>query len=131
VEINLYSVIYEAIDNVKSAIEGMLSPEIKENVIGRVEVRQVFSVPKVGKIAGSYVLEGKITRNSKIRVIRDNIVIYDGNIGSLKRFQDDVKEVVAGYECGVGVDRFNDIKEGDIFEVYEMVERKRELKELN
>jgi len=131
VEINLYSVIYEAIDNIKSAIEGMLSPEVNESVIGRVEVRQVFSVPKVGKIAGAYVLEGKITRNAKVRVIRDNIVVYDGTVGSLKRFQDDAKEVVAGYECGVGIDRFNDIKEGDIFEVYEMVERKRELKELN
>jgi len=130
VEINLYSVIYEAIDNIKSAIEGMLSPEVNESVIGRVEVRQVFSVPKIGKIAGAYVLEGKITRNAKVRVIRDNIVVYDGTVGSLKRFQDDAKEVVAGYECGVGIDRFNDIKEGDIFEVYEMVERKRELKEL-
>lgn len=131
VEINLYSVIYEAIENVKSAIEGMLSPEINENVIGRVEVRQVISVPKVGKVAGAYVLEGKIVRNAKVRVIRDNIVVYDGAIGSLKRFQDDVKEVAAGYECGVGIDRFNDIKEGDIIEVYQMVERKREPKELS
>lgn len=131
VEINLYSVIYEAIENVKSAIAGMLSPEVNENVIGRVEVRQVISVPKVGKVAGAYVLEGKIVRNAKVRVIRDNIVVYDGAIGSLKRFQDDVKEVAAGYECGVGIDRFNDIKEGDIIEVYQMVERKRELKELS
>lgn len=130
VEIKLYSIIYEAIDDVKNAIEGMLKPEIKEQVIGKVEIRQVFSVPKVGKVAGCYVQEGKVTRNSKVRIIRDNIVIYDGNIGTLKRFQDDVKEVVAGYECGINIEKFNDIKEGDILEVYEIVSEKRELKDL-
>lgn len=130
VEIDLYSVIYEAIDDVKKAIGGLLSPEVKENIIGKVHVRQVFSVPKIGKIAGSYVLEGKITRNGKVRVIRDNVVVYEGIVGSLKRFSDDAKEVLAGYECGVGVDKFNDLKENDIFEVFELVEHKREFKDI-
>jgi translation initiation factor IF-2 len=130
VEIKLYSVIYEAIDDVKKAIEGMLTPEIKEEVIGKVEVREVFSVPKIGKIAGCYVLEGKVERNAKVRVIRDNVVIYDGEIGSLKRFKEDVKEVKSGYECGMSIDKYNDIKEGDIFEVYKMVEEKRTLKDV-
>lgn len=130
VEIKLYSVIYEAIDNIKSAIEGMLKPEEREHIIGKVEIRQVFSVPKIGKVAGCYVLEGKVTRSSKVRIIRDNIVIYDGNLGTLKRFQDDVKEVAAGYECGINIEKFNDIKEGDILEVYEIVSEKRELKDL-
>ena len=131
VEINLYSVIYEAIDDVKNAIEGMLSPEIKEEVIGKVEVRQVFSVPKIGKIAGCYVLEGRVERNAKVRIIRDNVVIYDGEIGSLKRFTEDVKEVKAGYECGMSIEKYNDIKEGDIFEIYKMVEEKRTLKDVD
>lgn len=130
VEINLYSVIYEAIDDVKSALEGMLSPEIKEEILGKVEIRQVFSVPKLGKIAGCYVLEGRVLRNSKIRVLRDNVVIYDGDIGSLKRFTEDAKEVKAGYECGMSIEKFNDIKEGDFFEVYQMVEEKRTLKDV-
>ncbi len=131
VEINLYSVIYEAIDDVKNAMEGMLSPELKEEVIGKVEVRQVFSVPKVGKIAGCYVTDGFVTRDSKLRIIRDNVVIYDGEIDSLKRFSDDVKEVKAGYECGIGVVNYNDIKEGDVFEIYRIIEEKRSLDDVN
>lgn len=130
VEINLYSVIYEAIDDVKKAIGGLLSPEVKENILGKVQVRQVFSVPKIGKIAGGYVLEGKIVRNGKVRVIRDNVVVYEGVVGSLKRFADDAKEVLAGYECGVGIDKFNDIKENDIFEVFELVEHKRDFSDI-
>lgn len=130
VEINLYSVIYEAIDDVKKAIGGLLSPEVKENILGKVQVRQVFSVPKIGKIAGSYVLEGKIVRNGKVRVVRDNVVVYEGVVGSLKRFADDAKEVLAGYECGVGIDKFNDIKENDIFEVFELVEHKRDFSDI-
>lgn len=130
VEINLYSVIYEAIDDVKKAIEGLLSPEVKENILGKVQIRQVFSVPKIGKIAGSYVLEGKIVRNGKVRIIRDNVVIYEGVVGSLKRFADDAKEVLAGYECGVGIDKFNDIKENDIFEAFELVEHKRDFNDI-
>jgi len=130
VEINLYSVIYEAIESVEKAIEGMLAPETKEKVIGRVEVRQVFSVPKAGKVAGSYVLEGKVMRNSHARVIRDNVVVYDGVIDSLKRFQNDVKEVTSGYECGISMAKFNDIKEGDIFEIYEYAEEKRTIEDV-
>ncbi|KAA0258064.1 translation initiation factor IF-2 [Deferribacter autotrophicus] len=127
VEIHLYSVIYDAIEDVKKAIEGMLTPETKENIVGKVEIRKVFTISKVGRVAGCYVLEGKVTRNSNVRILRDNVVIYDGKIGTLKRFQDDVKEVVAGYECGLTIDRYNDIKEGDILEVYELVEEKRTL----
>jgi len=130
VEINLYSVIYEAIESVEKAIEGMLTPETKENVIGRVEVRQVFSVPKAGKIAGSYVLEGKVVRNAHARVVRDNVVVYDGAIDSLKRFQNDAKEVTSGYECGIGIAKFNDIKEGDILEIYEYKEEKRTIEDV-
>ncbi|MCA1927180.1 MAG: translation initiation factor IF-2 [Calditerrivibrio sp.] len=130
VDIRLYSVIYQAIEEVQSAIEGMLNPEIKENIIGKVEIRKVFSVPKIGKVAGCYVTEGKIIRNSSVRIIRDNVVVYTGKINSLKRFQDDVREVVAGYECGLGVANYNDIKEGDILEVFEMVEEKRLLKDV-
>ncbi|MEF3254605.1 MAG: translation initiation factor IF-2 [Deferribacterales bacterium] len=131
VDVRLYSVIYQAIEEVQKAIEGMLTPEVKENVIGKVEIRKVFSVPKVGKVAGCYVLEGKIFRNSNVRIIRDNVVVYTGKISSLKRFQDDVREVVAGYECGLGIANYNDIKEGDILEVFEMVEEKRTLKDVS
>lgn len=131
VEIHLYSVIYDAIEDVKKAIEGMLTPETKENIVGKVEIRKVFNISKVGRVAGCYVLEGKVTRNSNVRVLRDNVVVYDGKIGTLKRFQDDVKEVVAGYECGLTIDRYNDIKEGDILEVYELVEEKRTLDDVN
>ncbi|MGA1862291.1 translation initiation factor IF-2 [Deferribacter thermophilus] len=131
IDIRLYSVIYDAIEDVKKAIEGMLTPETKENVIGKVEIRKVFNISKVGRVAGCYVLEGKVMRNSNVRVLRDNVVVYDGKIGTLKRFQDDVKEVVAGYECGLTIDRYNDIKEGDILEVYELVEEKRTLDDVN
>jgi len=130
VELNLYSVIYQAIDDVKQAMEGMLDPSRKEEVLGRAEVRQVFSVPKIGKIAGSYVTDGKVARNANVRVIRDSIVIYDGKLHSLKRFKDDAKEVAQGYECGIGVEKYNDIKEGDVFEFYIMVEEKRTLEDV-
>ena len=130
VELNLYSVIYKAIDDVKQAMEGMLDPSRKEEILGRAEVRQVFSVPKIGKIAGSYVTEGKVARNASVRVIRDSIVIYDGKLHSLKRFKDDAKEVAQGYECGIGVEKYNDIKEGDVFEFYIMVEEKRTLEDV-
>lgn len=130
VSIELYSVIYKAIDDVKLALEGLLSPEMKENIVGRVEVRQVFSVPKIGKIAGCFVTEGKVTRNSLVRVVRDSIVIFDGKISSLKRFTDDVKEVASGYECGLSIDKYQDIKEGDVLEVYEVVEEKRTLEDV-
>lgn len=127
VEIRLYRVIYEAIDDVKKATEGLLEPVVTEKVLGRVEVRALFKIPKVGTIAGCYVLEGKITNISNVRVIRDGVAVYEGKLNSLKRFKDDVKEVPQGYECGIGIEKFNDVKEGDILEPYEMVEIKREL----
>jgi translation initiation factor IF-2 len=127
IEIRLYSIIYQAIEEIKAAIEGMLSPDIEEKITCNIEVRETFKISKVGTIAGCMVLDGKITRNTKIRLIRDGIVVYTGTLGSLKRFKDDVKEVVAGYECGLNIDNFNDIKVGDIIEGYEEVEVKRKL----
>ena len=118
VELRMYRVIYDAINDVTDALKGMLAPKIREVEQGRLEVRSVFKISSAGTIAGSYVLEGKITRGSKIRVVRDGIVIAEDEIDSLRRFKDDVKEVAAGYECGVGLDKFSDIKEGDIFEAF-------------
>jgi translation initiation factor IF-2 len=128
IEIRTYSIIYAAIDDVKEAMEGMLSPEIREQVIGNVEIRETFKISKVGTIAGCMVLNGKVTRNSKIRLLRDGIVKYDGELESLKRFKDDVKEVTKGYECGLNIKGYNDIEVGDILEVYEEVEVKKKLK---
>lgn len=127
IDIRLYSVIYNAINEIKSAIEGMLSPEIEEKINANLEVRDVFKITKVGTVAGCMVLDGKIHRNSTIRLIRDGIVVYTGNLGSLKRFKDDVKEVSSGYECGLNIDRFNDLKVGDIIEAFEVVEIARKL----
>ncbi|MGG5208960.1 translation initiation factor IF-2 [Chryseobacterium sp. MIQD13] len=128
IEIRTYSVIYAAIDEVKEAMEGMLSPEIKEQVIGNVEIREVFKISKVGTIAGCMVLSGKVTRSSKVRVLRDGIVKFDGELESLKRFKDDVREVTKGYECGLNLKGYNDIEIGDILEVYEEVAVKKKLK---
>lgn len=134
VQIKMYSIIYEAIDEIKKAIEGMLEPDKEERIIAQIEVRQVYKISKIGTIAGCYVLEGKITRNSNIRVIRDGIVVYPtregvvGEIASLKRFKEDMKEVKSGMECGLSVKNFNDIKVGDIVEGYEVVEVKQKLK---
>ncbi|UKB84323.1 translation initiation factor IF-2 [Chryseobacterium sp. MEBOG06] len=128
IEIRNYSVIYAAIEEVKEAMEGMLSPEIKEQVIGNVEIREVFKISKVGTIAGCMVLSGKVARNSKVRVLRDGIVKFDGELESLKRFKDDVKEVTKGYECGLNLKGYNDIEVGDILEVYEEVAVKKKLK---
>lgn len=127
VDVKTYSIIYEAIDDVKAAMSGLLAPDIKENELGQAEIRSIIKVPKVGNIAGCYVTDGKITRHSKIRVLRDGIVIYDGEIASLKRFKDDVKEVTSGYECGISLEKYNDFKEGDILEAYILEEVKREL----
>ncbi|MBW6478738.1 MAG: translation initiation factor IF-2, partial [Bacteroidales bacterium] len=127
IDIRIYSVIYNAINEIKSAIEGMLSPEIEEKITANIEVREVFRITKVGTVAGCMVLDGKINRNSNIRVIRDGIVVYTGYLGSLKRFKDDVKEVSSGYECGLNVDKFNDIKVGDIIEAFETIEIARKL----
>jgi translation initiation factor IF-2 len=127
IDIRLYSIIYDAIEEIKAAMEGMLSPELKEEIVATLEVRDLFRVTRVGTVAGCYVKEGKITRNTKIRVIRDGIVIYTGELGSLKRFKDDVKEVVSGYECGLNISNFNDLKIGDIIEGYQEVEVKKTL----
>jgi translation initiation factor IF-2 len=127
VEIRLYSVIYDAIEEVKLAMEGMLSPEIKEEIMATVEVREVFKITKVGTVAGCMVKEGKIKRVNKIRLIRDGIVIYSGELGSLKRFKEDVKEVASGYECGLNISNYNDIKVGDIVEAFEETEVRKTL----
>ena len=127
IDIRMYSIIYTAINEIKLAIEGMLAPEIEEKIVCNVEIREVFRNSKVGAIAGCMVLDGKITRNTRIRVIRDGIVVHTGSLGSLKRFKDDVKEVLTGYECGLNIDNFNDIRINDIVEGYEEVEVKRKL----
>lgn len=119
VDIRLYTIIYDALNDIKAAMEGLLEPTLKERMLGRAEVRQVFTVSKAGTIAGSYVVDGTITRSSAgVRVIRDNVVVYQGKLGSLKRFKDDVREVQQGYECGIGIENFNDVKAGDIIEVF-------------
>ena len=127
VDIRIYNVIYDAINEVKSALEGLLSPIVSEDLVATVEVRETFKVPKVGTVAGCYVTDGKISRSDKIRLFRNGIVIYEGNLATLKRFKDDVKEVVAGYECGLNIANFNDIKVGDIIEAYQLVETKKKL----
>ncbi|MEY4485537.1 MAG: translation initiation factor IF-2 [Flavobacteriia bacterium] len=127
IDIRMYSIIYKAIEEIKAAMEGMLSPDIEEKVLGSAEVRETFDITKVGTIAGCYVLDGIIKRSSKIRLIRDGIVVHSGVLGSLKRFKDDVKEVKNNYECGLNIDKFNDIKIGDIIEAYEEVEVARKL----
>ena len=125
VELRLYRVIYDAIEDVQAALKGMLAPKYRDVDLGRCEVRQVYRISNVGAVAGCYVLEGKITRGAKIRVVRDGIIIADDELSSLKRFKDDVKEVASGYECGISLVKFNDIKEGDVFEAY-LVEEYRE-----
>ncbi|MDR2011255.1 MAG: translation initiation factor IF-2 [Bacteroidales bacterium] len=127
IEIRLYSIIYDAINEIRDAMEGMLSPTVKENITGTAEIRETFKITKVGTIAGCFVTDGKIYRKSKVRVIRDGIVIYTGDLGSLKRFKDDAKEVVAGLECGLNIEKFNDIKVGDIIEAFEEIEVKQTL----
>ena len=125
VDVKTYRIIYDAIEDVKSAMVGMLEPEYKEVVLGKAEVRETYKISNVGTIAGCYVLDGKILRNSDIRVIRDGIVIFESSLASLKRFKDDVKEVATGYECGLSVEKFNDIKEGDIIESFKIEAIKR------
>jgi translation initiation factor IF-2 len=127
VDIRLYSIIYDAINELKSALEGMLSPILSEEITATVEVREVFKVPKVGTVAGCYVQDGKIARSNKIRLIRDGVVIHQGEILSLKRFKDDVREVENGYECGISLVNYNDIKIGDIIESYKIIETKKTL----
>jgi translation initiation factor IF-2 len=120
VDVRLYEIIYNVIDEVKAAMTGMLKPQEREVVLGQVEVRKIFKVSKVGTIAGAYVRDGKVTRDSRVRVLRDSVVIYEGKLGSLKRFKDDAREVAAGYECGLSVENFNDLKEGDVIEAFTM-----------
>ncbi|MDE6515549.1 MAG: translation initiation factor IF-2 [Bacteroidales bacterium] len=127
IDIRLYSIIYDAINELKDAIEGMLSPEIQEKIVANLEVREVFKISKVGAVAGCIVLDGRLTRNTKVRIIRDGIVAYTGKLGSLRRFKDDVKEVMVGQDCGLNIENFNDIKVGDIIEGYEQTEVKRTL----
>lgn len=127
IDIRYYDVIYNLIEDIKKAMAGLLEPIYKENVIGRADIKEVFSVPKVGKIAGCYVTDGHIERNAMIRLLRDEVVVFDGKIASLKRFQNDVKDVQSGYECGIGLESFQDIKPGDIFEVYQVEEIQAEL----
>ena len=125
--VRYYSVIYEAIDDVKAAVSGLLAPEIRENIVGLAEVREVFTSPKLGNIAGCIVTEGYVKRSNSIRVLRDNVVIYEGELESLRRFKDDVNEVRSGTECGIGVKNYNDVKVGDQIECYERVEVARTL----
>ena len=127
IDIRLYSIIYDAINEVKAAMEGMLAPEFEEKIVGNIEVREVFKIPKVGTVAGCMVLDGKISRNTKVRVVRDGIVAFSGELASLKRFKDDAKEVSSGFECGLSLTNFNDIQTGDIIEGYEQVAVKRTL----
>lgn len=127
IEIRLYKIIYELLDDMKMAMQGLLAPETKENYLGRAEVRQVFRVSKAGIIAGSMVVDGKITRNAKLRLLRDNVVLYEGSVATLKRFKDDAKEVAQGYECGIGLEGYQDIVEGDVLEAFEIEEIAREL----
>jgi len=127
VDIRKYNIIYRAQEDIQKAMEGMLSPELKEQDIGKAEVRSIFKVPKIGIIAGCYMLEGAVHRNSQVRIIRDAIEIFQGKINSLRRFKDDAKEVVAGFECGIGIENCNDLKEGDMLEIFETVEVARSL----
>jgi translation initiation factor IF-2 len=124
IDIRLHRVIYNVIEEIEAALKGMLDPVFKESIIGQAEIREVFKISKVGNIAGCYVTEGKLTRDAGARLIRDGVVIYEGKLDTLKRFKDDVKEVAAGYECGITLERFNDIKQGDIIEAFVMVEVK-------
>ena len=124
VDIRLYRVIYEAIEEIEAAMKGMLAPKFKEVVLGTAEVRQCIKASGVGTIAGCYVKSGKIVRNASVRLIRDNIVIFEGALGSLKRFKDDVKEVLENFECGMTIENYNDLKEGDVIEAFEMQEIK-------
>jgi translation initiation factor IF-2 len=127
VDIRLHRVIYQAVDEVKQALSGLLAPEEREVELGRAEVRATFRVPRLGMVAGCYVTQGTITRGSRIRLVRDGTVVYDGRVASLRRFKDDVREVQEGFECGIGLENFQDVKEGDVLEAYEVREIARSL----
>jgi translation initiation factor IF-2 len=127
VDLRTYSIIYDAIDDIRKAMEGLLEPTFKERFLGRAQVIQVFSVHKVGMIAGSVVLNGKVVRGAHARLLRDNVIIYNGRIASLRRFKDDMKDCSEGLECGIGIENFNDVKLGDIIEAYEVEEIRTQL----
>jgi translation initiation factor IF-2 len=127
VDMRYYDVIYNLIEDIRLAMTGLLEPVYKEKVIGRADVKEIFNVPKVGTIAGCYVTEGHIERNAKVRLLRDDVVVFDGKIASLKRFKGDVKEVQSGYECGIGLENYQDVKPGDVFEIYLVEEVQAEL----
>jgi translation initiation factor IF-2 len=127
VEIKLYNVIYNCVDDIKKALTGMLAPKLVEKTLGRAEVREIFTVPKIGAVAGSYVIDGKILRGSNVRLIRNKEVVHEGKMSSLRRFKDDTKEVTSGYECGIKIENFNDIQPNDIIEAYEIEEVAQEL----
>ncbi len=125
IEIRTYRVIYDIIDDVQNAMKGMLDPEYKEEILGKAEIRETFKVPNLGIVGGAYIVEGKVKRNAQVRLVRDGIVIHEGTISSLRRFKDDAKEVAQGYECGIGIEAYNDIKPMDIIECFHMVEIER------
>jgi translation initiation factor IF-2 len=127
VDIRLYNIIYEVVSDVHDALEGMLEPTLRERVVGKAEVRQVFTIPSAGRVAGCFVTDGKITRGARARLVRDHVVVHDGKIGTLRRFKEDAREVASGYECGLTVDGYQDVKDGDVVEVYEMEEVARHL----
>ncbi|HNL57943.1 MAG TPA: translation initiation factor IF-2, partial [Chitinophagales bacterium] len=127
IQIKYYNIIYDAIEEIKAAMEGLLEPKFEEKIVGNIEIREVFKVSKVGTIAGCYVLDGRVARSNKIRIIRDGIVVHSGELDSLKRFKDDVKDVTKGYECGLKIKNYNDIQVNDIVEAFEQVEVKRKL----
>jgi translation initiation factor IF-2 len=127
VEVRLYSVIYDVLAEVRAALEGLLTPVYKEKLLGRMEVLQTFTTPRVGVVAGGLVREGKMTRGAQVRLIRDQVVVYQGKVASLRRFKEDVREVAAGYECGVGLESFQDIKVGDVLEAFELEQVTRRL----
>ncbi|MFW6232291.1 MAG: translation initiation factor IF-2, partial [Spirochaetota bacterium] len=131
VEIRKYNIIYDVVDDIRNAMEGMLAPDYAEKTIGQVEVRDTFKVPKIGLIAGCYVTSGVVRRNASVHIIRDGVQIYTGKVESLKRFKDDAREVESGYECGIGIENYNDVKVGDQFEVFEMEEIAKTLGEPN
>ena len=122
VDVRLYTVIYDAINQIKAAMEGLLEPQYVEHALGRVEVRQIFTISKVGTIAGSFVVDGKVVRDASVRLVRDGRVVHQGKIASLRRFKDDVREVLSGQDCGIGLANYNDIHQGDVLEVYELEE---------
>jgi translation initiation factor IF-2 len=127
VDIRYYNVIYNVLEDIRKAMTGLLEPVFKEKIIGRADIKEIFNVPKIGTVAGCYVTDGFIERNAKVRLLRDDVVVFEGNLGSLRRFKNDVKEVQSGYECGIGLEGYQDIKPGDVFEVYHLEEVSAEL----